>query len=318
MSFLSPWMLAVALVVAGAGATGYLVLDRRRTRALMEAGLAGAAVHRRRHLPYLLLGCGVLVLLVALARPYGTVGVPRVSSTVVLAVDVSSSMLATDVEENRLAAARAAAEELVAAQPDSVDVGVVSFGAGALPVRSPTAERAEVTEALSRLRAGGGTSLGDAVLASLSMITGRIVELPEEGEAAPDLGLWESATIVVISDGEQTAGTDPLAAADIAAAAGVRIEAIGIGTLAGTVIEVDGYRIATRLEETMLADLAESTGGDYHRAGEDGVGDAVASVGARFRLVDERLELTAVVAGLGLLLLTAGGLVMILRTGRLL
>lgn len=317
MSFLSPWLLAVAVVVAAAGAAGYLVLDRQRIRALAEAGLTGA-VHRRRHLPYLLLGGGVLVLLVALARPYGTVGVPRVSSTVVLAVDVSSSMLAEDVAEDRLAAARAAAEELVAAQPESVDIGVVSFGEGALPVLSPSADRAEVTAALDRLRAGGGTSLGDAVLASLSMITGRTVELPAEGEAAPDLGLWPSATIVVISDGEQTAGADPLAAADLAAAAGVRVEAIGIGTVAGAVIEVDGYRIATRLEESTLTELAESTGGGYHHADEDGAGDAVAALDARFRLVEEQIELTAPVAGLGLLLLTAGGLLMILRTGRVL
>lgn len=317
MSFLTPWMLAVAVAVAGAGVAGYLMLDQRRTHALAQAGLAPVAVNRR-HLPYLLLGGGVLVLLLALARPYGTVGVPRVSSTVVLAVDVSSSMLADDVAEDRLAAARAAARELMDAQPDSVDIGVVSFGEGALPVLQPTADRTEAGEALDRLRAGGGTSLGEAVLASLSMITGQAVALPEEGEPAPDLGLWESATIVVISDGEQTAGADPLAAADLAAAAGVRVEAIGVGTLGGAVIELDGYRIATRLEEAMLTDLAESTGGDYHRADEDGVGDAVASVSARFRLVDERLELTAAVAGLGLLLVTAGGLVMILRTGRLL
>jgi len=319
MSFLAPWMLAVAGLAAAAAVVGYLALDRQRTAALTAAGLVGAAVHRSRHLPYLLLWLGLGLLLVALARPVSTVAVPRLSSTVVLALDVSNSMVAADVAPDRLGAARIVAEELIDAQPDNVDIGVVTFGEGALAAQLPTSDREVVRRAVARATAGGGTSLGEAVVASLTMITGQPVAVPAPGEPAPDLGQWESATIVLISDGEQTSPVDPLAAADLAADAGVRIEALGVGTTAGTVIEVDGYRIATRLDEARLQELAESTGGGYHRAGEDGdVATAVEAVGARFRLVDEQLELTAAVAGLALLLLTAGGLVMIARTGRVL
>ncbi|MDQ7993164.1 MAG: VWA domain-containing protein [Propionicimonas sp.] len=319
MSLLAPWMLAVAALAGAAGLVGYRLLDRQRTAALAAAGLVGARAHRLRHLPYLLLWLGVVTLFAALARPVGTVAVPRLSSTVVLAIDVSSSMTAGDVAPDRLGAARAAARELVDAQPAGVDIGVVTFGEGALAAQLPTSDRDAVRRAVDRVSAGGGTSLGEAVVASLGMITGQPVTLPAPGDPVPDLGRWETASVVVISDGEQTSAVDPLAAADLAAAAGVRIETLGIGTAAGTVIEVDGYRIATRLDEARLEALAESTGGGYHRAGEDGgVANVVDALGARFRLEDEEVELTAVVAGLAVLLLTAGGLVMIARTGRVL
>lgn len=318
MSFLAPWMLLIAGLAVAAGLAGYLVLDRERTAALTRAGMAFPRP-RRRHLAYALLGLGLALSLAALARPVGTVAVPQLSSTVVLAIDVSASMTATDVAPDRLAAARAAAEAVIDAQPTGVDLGVVTFGEGALAAQSPTDDREAVRRAVARVAAGGGTSLGEAVVASLGMITGQPVPPPVPGEPAPDLGSWPSASIVVISDGEQTSTLDPLAAADLAAAAGVRIDTLGVGTPAGTVIEVDGYQIATRLDEAQLEALAASTGGSYHRAGEDGgVATAVEALAARFRLVDEDVELTAVVAGIGLLLLTAGGLAMVARTGRVL
>ena len=318
MTFLAPWFLVAAALVAGAGVAGYLAIDRRRTRTLAETGLAGAAVGRRRHLAPVLLGAGIVVLVATLARPAGTIGVPRLSSTVVLVMDVSNSMLADDVRPSRLGAARLAAEEFIAAQGPSIDVGIVSFGDGALTALQPTADRDEALAAVGRLAAGGGTSLGEGVLAALSVITGSPVDLPRQGAPPPDLGRWESASIVVISDGEQTGGPDPLAAAELAAAAGVRIEALGIGTRAGAVIEVDGYRVATRLEEASLRALAQATGGGYRHGGEDGVVTTVEAVGSRFRLVDEQLELTGIGAGLAVLLLTAGAAVMVARTGRVL
>lgn len=317
MSLQAPWMLVVAALVAAAGVLAYRALEQRRSAVLATAGLTGAG--RRRHLPYLLLWIGAVLLLVALARPFGTIGVPRLSSTMVIAIDVSNSMLADDVDPDRLAAARSAAQELIRAQPANVDIGVVSFGEGALAAQVPSSDHDAALRAVGRLAAGGGTSLGEAVVASLSMITGQRVTVPEPGRPAPDLGRWESATIVVVSDGEQTSGTDPLAAADLAAGAGIRIETLGIGTVAGAVIEVDGYRIATRLEEGQLEALAASTGGGYRRADEDGgVTGTVEAVEARFRVVDEQIELTAVVAALALAFLTVGGVAMVARTGRLL
>ncbi len=318
MSLLAPGFLVLALVVAGAGFAAYRVLDSRRAGALAAAGLASSGGRRGRHLPYLLLGAGIVVLVAGLARPVASVAVPRVSSTIVLLVDVSNSMTADDVRPTRLAAARAAAGRIVEAQPASVDLAVVSFGDGALTAVQPTADRQEVQDALDRLAAGGGTSLGEGVLAALSVITGSRVAVPGSGEPPPDLGRWDSASIVVLSDGEQTGGTDPQAAADLAAAAGVRVETLGIGTLAGTVIEVDGYRVATRLEEAPLRDLAAATGGSYRYAGQSGIDATVEAVGSRFRLVDEQVELTGLVSAAALVLLTAGGLVMMARTGRVL
>ena len=156
-------------------------LERDRARAVASTGLAGAAVNRRRrHAPYLLFVVAVALLLLALARPQATVATPRVSGTVVLAFDVSNSMTADDVEPSRLEAARAAAVDFVDAQPESVDIGIVAFAAGALTMKAPSPDHTEALAAIDRLAPGGGTSLGQAILASLSTITGQTVTLPEE------------------------------------------------------------------------------------------------------------------------------------------
>ncbi len=324
MSFKAPVLLIVALVVGAALVAGYWWLQRQRRDALAAAGLAPANPNRsgvRRHLPTALFLTALILLLVGLARPQATVAVPRATGTIVLAFDVSNSMKADDIAPTRLGAAQKAAVNFVDSQPDTVDIGVVAFDQGALTTQLPSDDHPATVAAINRLTTAGGTSLGQAILASLTMIVGKTVNLPGPNSDAPpvDLGYWGSATIVLLSDGEDTGGPDALAAAELAANAGVHIETIGIGTVQGTVIEVDGYQIATALNEELLTQVAESTSGSYHRAENAADLDAVyQSLDLRITAQKEFMELTGVVVGIAVLLLTIGGFLMITWHGRIL
>ena len=316
MTFLHPVLLAVAALLTAAAIAGYVALQRRRTAALTAAGFGAAAgggrrAAVRRHLPYALLLAALPILLVGLARPQAEVTVPRVSGTVVLAFDVSNSMRANDVQPTRLGAAQAAAKSFVEEQPETVDVGVLVFGNQALLTQAPTDDHAAALAAIGRLSAGGGTSLGQAILVALGTITGKPVSLPAEG-AAPDtraLGYWPSATIVVFSDGQETGGPDVEAAAGLAAAAGVRIQTVGVGTERGATVEVDGFQLGTALDAKLLTSVAQTTGGAYHPAGDAAaLADTTEAIDLRLTAKKEPLELTAPFAGAALLLLLLGAL----------
>lgn len=315
MTFSYPFMLVVALLVTAAAVVAYVALQRRRTAALASTGL----VARRpvRHLPYVLFLLALPVLLVGGARPEASVKVPRASGTVMLVVDASNSMTATDLEPSRLGAARRAASDFVKVQPDSVDIGVVVFGQQALNTQVPTDNHDEAIAAINRLKSGGGTSLGQAILAALSVIVGKPVALPEGDTPPADLGYWRSATIVLLSDGENTGGPDAEAAALLASDAGVRIETVGIGTERGTTIEVDGFELATALNADVLTMIADATGGSYHAAGDaESLRAATRSIDLRITLQDKIVELTAVFAIAGIVLLVIGALLSIRWYGR--
>jgi Ca-activated chloride channel family protein len=322
VSFHYPLVLAAAVLVTAAAIAGYVALQRRRTAALARFG--ALAVSRRaavrRHLPYAILLAALPVLLVGLARPRAELSVPHVAGTAVLAFDVSNSMSASDVTPSRLAAAKSAATGFVEEQPDTVDVGVLAFGDQALLTQAPTDDHGLAIAAIRRLSASGGTSLGQAILVALGTITGKPVSLPAAG-AAPTtgaLGYWPSATIVVFSDGQQTGGPDAVAAAELAAAAGVRIQTVGVGTLKGATVEVDGYQLGTQLDETLLTTVANTTGGAYHRAGDaDTLADTTRSINLRLTTRKEPVELTAPVAGAALLLLMLGALLGLRWHGRI-
>jgi len=272
----------------------------------------------RRHLPYVMLLIALPILLVGVARPEAEIAVPRVAGTVVLAFDVSNSMAADDVSPSRLAAAQAAATAFVEEQPESVDVGVMLFGDQALLTQAPTDDRAAVQAAIARLKAGGGTSLGQAILVALGTVTGKPVDLPEDGQPPPDLGYWPSATIVVFSDGQNTGGPDVQAAAELAAAAGVRIQAVGVGTAKGATVEVDGYQLGTALDETLLTTVAQVTGGAYQQSGDaEALADTTKAIDLRLTTKKEPVELTAPFAGAALLLLMAGALLGLRWHGRM-
>ena len=326
MTFLNPFVLAVAVPVTAAAIGWYVVLHRRRAAALAAAGLgapARAGPRRaavRRHLPYALLFTALPILLVGLARPEAQVAVPRVAGTVVLAFDISNSMSADDVAPTRLAAAQSAAVGFVEQQPDTVDVGVVVFGDQALLTQAPTDDHTAAIAAIRRLSPSGGTSLGQAILVALGTITGKPVSLPREGETATTnaLGYWPSATIVVFSDGQNTGGPDAEAAAELAAAAGVRIQAVGVGTVEGATVEVDGFQLGTALDESLLTTVAQITGGAYRPAGDaDALADTTKSIDLRLTTKREPVELTAPLAGAAMLLLLLGGLLGLHWHGRI-
>src|SRR5205085_34521 len=127
----------------------------------------------RRHVPFVIVVAALAVLMVALARPAMTVRTPRREATLILAIDVSNSMLATDVKPSRIEAAKTAARAFVDRQPPGVRIGVVAFGSGAVTVEQPTTAHADVAAAISRLSTGGGTSLGQGMLTSLNVIAGK-------------------------------------------------------------------------------------------------------------------------------------------------
>jgi Ca-activated chloride channel family protein len=316
MRFSSPWWLVLGVLVVAALAAGAVVTSRRRAAALAAAGLS--AGRRRLMLGLWLSIAGLAVLAIAVAGPAASVPVTRAAGTVILAMDVSNSMAATDVAPTRLAAAKQAAGAFIDAQPDSVDIGVVAFQNGALTTNPPGADHRAARTAVDRLSVAGGTSLANAILTSLSAITGKKVVIGKDG-TVPDIGFWSSATIVLFSDGEDRGSDDATAAAaEAAQKAGVHVETVGVGTTAGGTVTVDGFRIRTALDEDTLTAVAKTSGGSYHPASDSAELDGIAS-GIDLRLTTHRedLPLAGAFTGFAVLLLVAGAVLTVLRTGRL-
>jgi len=326
VSLADPVLLAVGLLVAAVLAWVAVVVARRRAAALAAAGLtAGSPGRGRARLGGVWFTiAGVAVLAIAVAGPVASVPVSRASGTVILAIDVSGSMTASDVAPSRLAAAKKAALSFINAQPDNVDIGVVAFQQGGLEAALPTADHAIASAAVRRLKAAGGTSLGDAILASLSAITHKTVAIGRGG-SEPDICFWPSATIVLLSDGQNQAGAasstgndpDTDAAASVAEKAGVHIDTVGVGTTAGTTVVVDGYHLFTALDPAALKSISQATGGTYHPASDASELDGIASsINLRLTVTSEPLPLAGAFIALALVLLAAGAVLTVTRTGR--
>ncbi len=318
MSFAYPPLLVLGLLVATALGVGVVVLGRRRSAALAAAGVSVEGRRQRAYGPWFFLG-GVLVLAFAFAGPAAALPVGRSAGTVILAMDASNSMTADDVAPNRLAVAQLTASKFIDAQPDTVDIGVVGFDQGALTTSLPSADRAASTAAVQSLRTAGGTSLAAAILGSLSAITGRSVVIGEDGEL-PDLGHWGSATIVLISDGEDQGGNSDAvtAAATIAQNSGVHIETVGVGTADGATVEVDGYQLHTALDAEQLTAIAQTTGGHFHAASDaEQLDDIASTIDLRLTVAKQDVPLAGGFIAFALVLLTVGALLTGVRTGRL-
>ena len=332
MSLANPALLAVGLLVAAGLAWAAVAVARRRAAALASAGVTAASPgqgpgRRRARLGGVWFTiAGVAVLAIAVAGPAASVPVSHASGTVILAMDVSGSMAATDVAPSRLAAAKQAALSFINAQPASVDIGVVAFQQGGLEAALPTADHSTASAAVRRLKAGGGTSLGDAILASLSAITHKTVAFGRGG-SAPDIGFWPSATIVLFSDGQDEAGatgggaggpdTSADAAASVAEKAGVHIDTVGVGTTAGTTVEVDGYHLFTALDVATLRSISQASGGTYHPASDASELNGIASsIDLRLTVTNEPLPLAGAFIALALALLAAGAVLTVIRSGR--
>ena len=328
MTFIWPALLGAMILVPAIIAAYVWAQDRRaqRAAAVGAAGLVLSAgsrpAGRRRHLPFAVLITALAVMIFALSRPEATLATSKPTGTVLLLVDVSNSMGANDITPTRLAVAQQAARDFVKAQPSTIEIGLVAFGNGALVTQQPTDSRSDVLAAIDRLKVGGATSLGQGMLLGLSTIAGTPVSLPDpqSGAPAPSIGYFPSATMVVLSDGENTGGPDPIAVAQAAAAAGVHISTIGFGTEAGAVIESEGYQVATALDAQALTDIADTTGGTYSAAGDDDTSSKLdqisRSIDLRIATTYQHTEITAAFAGVAILLLMAGGLLMTRWYGR--
>ena len=325
MTFANPILLAVGLAVAAALACAAVAATRRRARALASAGVATADGRRARLAGVWFTIAGIAVLAVATAGPAATVPVSHASGTVIIAIDVSGSMAATDVAPSRLSAAKKVAQAFINAQPPSVDIGVVAFEQGGLEAAVPTADHAAALAAIGRLSAGGGTSLGSAILAALSAITHRTVSLGPNG-SVPSIGFWPSATMVLFSDGQDGGASsasggsnsaDTATAAAVAAKAGVHVDTVGVGTVAGTTVDVEGYHLFTGLDEATLKTISQTTGGTYHPASNASELDGIASsINLRLTVTNQPLPLAGAFIAFALALLVAGAVLTVARTGR--
>lgn len=333
MTFIWPYFL-LSLLLAPLAVWLYLRGQRRRRQVIAGyAALgfvqspAGRTLGWRRHPPYALFLVGLILFCVALARPQATLSLPRLEGVVILAFDVSGSMAATDLEPSRMEAARAAAIDFIQRQPSTVRVGIVAFSESGFTVQPPTNDQAALLATVNRLRPERGTSLASGILAALNTIfatpepSGAIYSSltptpsPTPTPAAP--GSYESAAIVLLTDGENTAPPEPLESAQIAADRGVRIYTIGIGSTAGTTIEIEGMTFFTRLDAETLQRIAEMTDGEYFNAQDE------EELSAIYRELDvqlvtrpEKTEVTALFAGVALLLLIGGAALSMVWLGR--
>lgn len=333
MSFLWPTMLVFLLAVPLLGGL-YVRLQRRRQRALARYGSfglvqsgVGRAPGFRRHLPPALFLASLTILILALARPQTVVSLPRIEGTVILSFDVSGSMAADDLQPTRMEAAKAAARAFVQRQPSTVQIGVVAFSEGGLSVQAPTNDQEAILSTINRLTPQRGTSIAQGILASLNALAaaearGTENEGDPSAEPPPTMtpvpeGTYAPAVIVLLTDGENTAPPDPFEAAQTAADRGIRIYTVGIGSAAGTVLEVNGFTVHTRLDEPTLKQIALMTGGEYYNAeNEEELRTIYENLDRHLVVRPEKMEITALLAGVGVLLLLIGGVCSLVWFGR--
>ena len=333
MSFAWPAFLWGLLLVPAAGVL-YLLAQRRRKRHAVRftnlellANLVPNAPGWRRHLPPVLVLMALSALLLGLARPQATVLVPREEANVVLLMDVSGSMEATDVSPSRLAAAQEAAGAFLDRLPDDLRVGLVTFSEREQVLSLPTTDHAAVRDALRALEAGGGTAMGDGLLRATEISQLGVGEGQGRGagQAGGGDGRGEGdregvpAAVVLLSDGASTDGeTEPEAAAERARALGVPVFTVALGTEEGTVEGPDGQGIPVPPDAETLRRIAETTGGEFFAsASEADLVRVYRDLGSSLGFVEEEREVTAAFAAAGAALILAGGALSTLWFGRL-
>jgi len=334
MSFLAPsllWLLLAVPVLVAA----YLLLMRRKTTAVRYAsvGIVKEALGRqryRRHVPPALFLLATVAAIVAVARPTAVVTLPAEQRTIILAIDVSLSMRATDVEPNRLAAAQAAAKAFVEEQPKDVRIGIISFAGTAAVDQAPTSNRDDLLAAIDRFEVQRHTAIGSGILVALATL------FPDEGidvetftsgssrqrprasplETAPKParkaftpvppGSYAHAAIILLTDGRRTMGPDPLDAAKLAADHGVRVYTVGFGSAEGGTAGYEGMSIYMRFDEETLKAIADLTHADYFYAGSaTDLRKVYERLNAKFVLEKKQTEVTALASGVAAALMLA-------------
>ncbi|MEP7327882.1 MAG: VWA domain-containing protein [Betaproteobacteria bacterium] len=353
MSFVWPqylWLLLVVPILVGA----YIALLRRKKVAVRFADLGivkqaiGPGQAMRRHLPPALFLLALIAAIIAIARPGALVTLPSEGRTIVLAIDVSLSMRATDIQPSRIVAAQAAAREFVQQVPTDVKVAIVTFAGTALLVQPPTRDREELVAAIDRFQLQRHTAIGSGIIMSLATIfpdEGINLEnvvfgnnfgprggdsarkLPSERGPLPKVekketrivppGSFTSAAIILLTDGRRTTGPDPLEAARMAANHGVRVFTVGFGTTTGAPIDIDGMSIFMRFDEESLKGIAGLTAAEYyHAASATDLKSIYENLNSRFALERKETEISALLVALAAVLAIAAGTLSLLWFGR--
>jgi Ca-activated chloride channel family protein len=294
MNFLWPqflWFLAAAPLLVLA----YLwLLKRKKKMALQYASLSivkeamSARQGMKRHIPPLLFLLALVAMVIAMARPMAVVTLPSNQQTIILAMDVSGSMRATDVLPSRLEAAQNAARAFLKELPRHVKVGIVAFAGSAQVAQLPTTNREDLVTAIDRFQLQRATATGNAIVISLATLFpddgidlqslqsgrdrmwGRSLDdekKPKKERPPVAPGSYTSAAIIMLTDGQRTTGVDPLDAAKLAADRGVRVYTVGIGTVEGETIGFEGWSMRVRLDEDALKAVAQKTNAEYFYAG---------------------------------------------------
>ena len=331
MTFIWPTML-LSLLAMPLFILFYLRMHRRRRLAASYAGLGlGQEGGLRQHVPAGILMVGLTLLLVAMARPQAVVHLPRVEGTVLLVFDVSGSMAAGDLEPTRLEAAKAAAVAFLEHQPEGVQVGVVAFSDNGFIVQAPTDDQEAILSTISRLAPERGTSLANGILASLNLLatmnsqptphlyTDRTPAPPSEATTPIPVpaGAQTPAVLLLLTDGENNEDPDPLEAAQAAADRGVRIYTVGIGSAAGTTLEVNGFVVHTQLDEETLQQIARRTGGSYYNAGnKEDLRTIFQTIDPQLAIKPQEMEVTSLFAGASIAALLLGAALSLLWFSR--
>lgn len=312
----------------------YLRMQKRRSEVALRYGslglvqqASGRSIGRRRHLPSVFFLTGLAVLCVSLARPQMVLGLPKAEGIIILAFDISGSMTATDFEPTRLEAAKKVAREFVERQPSSVQVGVVAFSESGFSVELPSDNQAGILAAIDRLQPQRGTSLASGIIVSLNTIASLTGQPPiqaaeqstEEQQPAPAVEpvTENSAMIVLLTDGENNVSPDPMEAAQFAAERGVRIHTVAIGSPEGVTIEVNGFKVHTQVDEAALQQISSISEGQYFNASTQEELDAIyENIEPHLVIDQDETEVTALFAGLGIVLLLAGGILSMLWFSR--
>jgi Ca-activated chloride channel family protein len=337
MRFLWPELLWLLLTIPLlAGAYVYALL-RKKKAAVRYASLRlvreaiGPSQRYRRHVPPLLFLLAMSAAIVAVARPSATFLLPSQSQTIILAMDVSRSMRARDVEPNRLSAAQAAARSFIEEMPNNLRVGIVTFAGTASVVQTPTENRDDLIAAIDRFQLQRATATGSGLLMALALLLPdagidleaavfdrafsrmsgyaepvdrkRRLERAEKKDFTPAApGSYNAGAIILLSDGRRTTGPDPIEAAKMAADRGVRVYTVGFGTKEGGAIDFDGWSAYVMLDEETLKEIAKITGAEYFHAGTAAdLRKAYQSLNSKLALEHKDTEVSALLSAVAVL-----------------
>ncbi len=288
--FVTPWVLLL-LILVPVLAILYILFSRVRNKRGMRftnTGVLGAVMPKQsqwvRHVAVVLSLISLTLVIVAFARPQGIEKVARERATIILVIDVSQSMQAIDVKPNRLDAAKASAVEFIKELPSGYNVGVVSLSGEPKIVAAPTTDRGAVERVIKALELEDSTAVGDSITTALKALD--MAPTGDDDSAAP-------GAIVLLSDGQNTSGSDPVTAAAAAKKRDVPIFTIAYGTANGYV-DLDGKRQAVPPDPQMLQNVAKATGGESYAADSaDSLKDVYKKTGSEVGYEDQKKETTA-------------------------